>query len=406
MARKRGRSVGDVTRYTGTSSRPPTFGEQDEDIPLTSGTAFVLIALVAFIVLCLAAVRFGTQSIQSDLTDKATSQLHAAGYDDVNVEASGNTLTITGSFTGSQSDEEAKAIVGGITGVGGVEGTIWSADVGQGDETTVVVGEPLEITWSEGTLTATGELSTPEKVELVQTTLEGLSEAADATITSVDVSGVTVKEGLEEETWLGPVLSLVVTGTERLPEGLLKADPANRYLAISGETTEQEVSDGLNDGIVALGTEYGFESIIDGVLVPKTGPTQQEVEDLQEDLTDLVLNQVVEFEVKSFQLTDAGKTVLDGVLAALATAPDVRVRIEGHTDDRGSEAANLLLSQQRAEAVLDYLVAHGESPDRFDIEGYGESQPRESNDTAEGRQANRRIEFIALLDNVVEEDGS
>lgn len=407
MARKRGRGVGDVARYTKASSRPPSFGEPaDDDIQITSGTTFAIVAIVAFLILCFAAVRFGTQSIEQDLTAKATNQLRAAGYTEVTVQASGNTLTLIGTFVGGQSDEEAKAIVADISGVGDIEGTIWNAQANEETEDERITGEALEITWGEGRIVATGELSTESKVELIVAELGKVEGTEEAPITERDTSGLSVKEGIEDEEWLGPVLALVRSSTDRLPEGLVKVDYANYYLAVSGEIIDKSVSDDLNDEVVALGAAYGFESTIPGVLWLKTGPTEEEVEELQEDLNELILDQVVEFEVKSFELTDNGRALLDEVIAALATAPEVRVLIAGHTDDRGSDAENQLLSEQRAQAVLEYLVANGESRDRFDIVGYGETQPRESNSTEAGRQANRRIEFTALLDNVIEEDDS
>ena len=407
MARKKGRSVGDVARYTGSSSRPPSFGKDaDDDIQLTSGTTFAIVAIVAFLILCFAAVRFGTQSIESDLSAKATQELQAAGYTDVTVEASGNTVTITGTFDAGQSDEEAKAIVADVRGVGEVEGTIWDAETGEPSGPQVITGAPLEISWGEGSIVATGELSTEDKVALVVEFLGELPNAEGATITEVDTSGVRVKEGIEDEAWLGPLLALVKSSTEQLPEGLVKADPANDYLALSGEILEKDVSDTLNEEVTALGAEHGFDTTIPGVLWIKTGPTEEEVEELQEDLNDLVLDQVVEFEIDSFQLTDKGRELLDEVIAALETAPEVRVLIAGHTDDQGPESENQLLSEQRAAAVLEYLVANGLEAERFDTIGYGETQPRESNATEAGRQANRRIEFTALLDNVIEEDGS
>jgi outer membrane protein OmpA-like peptidoglycan-associated protein len=72
------------------------------------------------------------------------------------------------------------------------------------------------------------------------------------------------------------------------------------------------------------------------------------------------------------------------------------VQISGHTDDNGTDEHNLDLSRRRAEAVLDYLVAHGEDPERFVVIGYGESRPVADNGTPEGEARNRRIEFTAL----------
>jgi OOP family OmpA-OmpF porin len=72
------------------------------------------------------------------------------------------------------------------------------------------------------------------------------------------------------------------------------------------------------------------------------------------------------------------------------------VRIAGHTDGNGAADANLDLSQRRAQAAFDYLVGRGASSERFEVIGYGETQPIADNNTAEGRAKNRRIEFIAL----------
>ena len=68
--------------------------------------------------------------------------------------------------------------------------------------------------------------------------------------------------------------------------------------------------------------------------------------------------------------------------------------IEGHTDNQGDEKANQQLSEQRAAAVFEVLSLQGVKPDRMQIKGYGQSKPMATNDTAEGRQKNRRVEII------------
>ena len=74
---------------------------------------------------------------------------------------------------------------------------------------------------------------------------------------------------------------------------------------------------------------------------------------------------------------------------------DYRIRIEGHTDSTGPEAYNLDLSERRASSVKQYLIEHFQiDPDRLITEGYGEKEPMNSNDTREGRQKNRRAEFV------------
>jgi OOP family OmpA-OmpF porin len=72
---------------------------------------------------------------------------------------------------------------------------------------------------------------------------------------------------------------------------------------------------------------------------------------------------------------------------------DVKIVVEGHTDSIGSDAYNMKLSRQRAEAVKRYLVGHGTAASRITTEGFGKGQPVASNATAEGRAQNRRVEI-------------
>ena len=69
------------------------------------------------------------------------------------------------------------------------------------------------------------------------------------------------------------------------------------------------------------------------------------------------------------------------------------MEIGGHTDSRGDDQSNQLLSENRAKAVYTYLVDHGIDAARLSFAGYGETQPAHSNDTDEGRALNRRTEF-------------
>ena len=87
--------------------------------------------------------------------------------------------------------------------------------------------------------------------------------------------------------------------------------------------------------------------------------------------------------------------LLDQLLDALSVFPAANVVIEGHTDSFGSDAGNLTLSQQRADAVQTYLTDKGGiSADRLTALGYGESQPLANNESAEGRRRNRRIDVV------------
>ena len=84
--------------------------------------------------------------------------------------------------------------------------------------------------------------------------------------------------------------------------------------------------------------------------------------------------------------------VLEAMTAIFKEYPKADFAIEGHTDSVGSESSNQLLSERRANAVRDYLIANGINADRLSAQGYGESNPIDSNKTRNGRQNNRRVE--------------
>jgi len=75
------------------------------------------------------------------------------------------------------------------------------------------------------------------------------------------------------------------------------------------------------------------------------------------------------------------------------TQPELNVEIQGHTDSIGSAAYNLNLSQRRADAVKAYLISQGVNASTLTAKGYGKTKPISSNETAEGRAQNRRVEF-------------
>jgi outer membrane protein OmpA-like peptidoglycan-associated protein len=93
-------------------------------------------------------------------------------------------------------------------------------------------------------------------------------------------------------------------------------------------------------------------------------------------------------------LQPGAREKLARVSGILAAHPALRLEIEGHTDSVGSDALNETLSQKRADAVLAYLVQQGVPAAATSATGFGESRPVASNDTAEGRQLNRRVELV------------
>ncbi|WP_242919485.1 OmpA family protein [Pontibacter liquoris] len=102
------------------------------------------------------------------------------------------------------------------------------------------------------------------------------------------------------------------------------------------------------------------------------------------------------FDSGNYDLKKNSKTELDKLIAFLKLNGQVKVEISGHTDDVGSDSDNLVLSEKRAKAVVDYLAAKGISKNRIRYKGYGETKPQKPNTSEENRQQNRRIEMRVL----------
>ncbi len=108
-----------------------------------------------------------------------------------------------------------------------------------------------------------------------------------------------------------------------------------------------------------------------------------------------ILQQVF-FETNKAIIRPESFQILNDVAQVLKDNPNLRVRVEGHTDNVGNDRKNLVLSQKRAEAVRDYLVKQGVAPDRLVPQGYGETRPIADNKTKGGRAKNRRVEFVII----------
>lgn len=102
------------------------------------------------------------------------------------------------------------------------------------------------------------------------------------------------------------------------------------------------------------------------------------------------------FETAKATLLSTSNQSLDSLYNLLIKYPTMEIKISGHTDSQGSHDYNLVLSESRALAVYSYLIERGISSERLDFKGYGKMQPIATNETVEGRQLNRRVEFEVI----------
>ncbi len=117
-------------------------------------------------------------------------------------------------------------------------------------------------------------------------------------------------------------------------------------------------------------------------------------EALNPGVTNLPGNRLVYFDYDVSQLSSSARQILDQHSAYLQANPNIRVRIEGHADERGSREYNLALGEQRALAIQRYLTISGVTPSRLLTFSYGEEKPINFGHGASAWQQNRRAELV------------
>lgn len=105
----------------------------------------------------------------------------------------------------------------------------------------------------------------------------------------------------------------------------------------------------------------------------------------------------INFDFDSYNLRPESLPPLNELAMMMTAVPDIKINVYGHTDSIGTNEYNQRLSENRAKSVMNYIVSRGVNPARIAFEGFGEEYPIESNETAEGRFRNRRVEFDIIL---------
>jgi outer membrane protein OmpA-like peptidoglycan-associated protein len=136
--------------------------------------------------------------------------------------------------------------------------------------------------------------------------------------------------------------------------------------------------------------------LLDIPLQPVPGPTavSDTASKLKEGVPVILKN--VFFSSGSADLRPESQAELNRLKLLLDENPQMKIRINGHTDNEGSDSENLVLSELRAKSVRDYLILKGIAANRLNYKGYGETRPIAGNESPEGRQQNRRTEFVVI----------
>ena len=190
-------------------------------------------------------------------------------------------------------------------------------------------------------------------------------------------------------------------------------EPLSAEIRYSDLETDKEIgratslgSDGSYKLVLTSGKSYSFlaskENFItvsDNLTIPETseyGEIERNLYLAPIEVGQTVLIKNIFFDFGKATLREASFADLNRLVDLLDKYPKMTIEISGHTDNVGSDAANQALSQNRAKSVLDYLASKGVAGDRLVAKGMGEAKPVATNDTEEGRQKNRRVEFTII----------
>lgn len=180
--------------------------------------------------------------------------------------------------------------------------------------------------------------------------------------------------------WNAYVQKLISPDLRQISRGQLKID--GNTVSLRGEVANEALRQRIASNVAtSLNPTY---TVNNGLRVSSSD---------QAILDDTLANRTIEFESGKATLTPAGRAILDEMTAAMLKLKGRKIEIIGHTDNVGLRASNVSLSQARAATVKAYLAAHGIAEDLLGASGQGPDRPIASNDSAEGRARNRRIEF-------------
>ncbi len=183
--------------------------------------------------------------------------------------------------------------------------------------------------------------------------------------------------------WNDYVARLINPNLKLVSRGQLKVEGSN--VSLRGDVANEEQRQRIAGDIAA--SLNGTYTVNNGLRVAVS----------EQGVLDAALaNRIIEFESGKATLTESGMAVLDQMSAAMQKLRGVKVEVIGHTDNAGSRAGNLSLSQARAEAVKTYIVGKGIAADTIAVSGEGPDRPVADNRTPEGKARNRRIEFKVI----------
>lgn len=333
-------------------------------------TVSIVLGLLAFAAICTFCALRQPGAIETHLSSATQTALGESNIEWTSISVDGRDVTLTGTAPTPEARIQAAQLAASVPGIRIVNNAM---EVGDGIYELRARREGIG-------LILTGSVPTEEKRSDV------VAHAASLFGTAVD-DRLVVEGSAPDPVWV----SVATDGIEllsRLESGELKL--VNTDVVLSGRTTDGPSRDAVSQDLEAMLPE-GYTSSSE-ITIPEVAKTLSD-EQCAAEFTDLLQNNRIRFASNSAKLTPDNSPILEDAVALALRCPTARIEVAGYTDAIGNAALNLRLSQERAQAVLGYLVDRGIPSERLVAKGYGKSNPVATNRTKSGRAANRRIQF-------------
>lgn len=201
-----------------------------------------------------------------------------------------------------------------------------------------------------------------------------------------------------------PLAGVISLNVPSIPPGASKVETGEYFMKIPpGEYQVTATVQGFKPLTKPATVKHGFKTRIDFTLEPEVAPPPppapipiEKKSKVYIEKEKIVITETIHFETGKAVILPISYSILNSVAEVLKQNPNIKVRVEGHTDSIGSDELNMRLSQARADSVMKYLISQGIDPGRLEAKGYGESLPIADNATPEGRAKNRRVEFTII----------
>ncbi len=329
--------------------------------------------LLCTLLLLAITLAFMWRSIEQDVKSNAEAVLQESTHSWANIETynRGRDVLITGNAPDQEAIADAVRLVSNARGVRAAEHN--------GDPLAEISLYPAEINaeYRNGRLALTGTLATQEEVDSV------LTRAKSA------YGSNQIDHSLRVNDRVGSVSNLSFIGDLK-PSA---KGPSSVKATLKGESLE--LSGNVSSRNDRSDIEAKIRRTFNGALVNRIKivlpPVKRDV--CQDLVNELLAKGKINFATESSEIDQASFTLLADIVMTANRCPKAQFEVSGHTDNTGDFDFNMKLSQDRAQAVVDYLVGQGLPEQNFKAVGYGTKQPIASNSNDRGRAQNRRIEF-------------